>query len=546
MEVQGAPLPTARYPPDPHEHPMITVSNVSKGFGGKLLFEEVNTSFGPGKRFGLTGPNGAGKSTFMKILNGDIEADQGNVYRPKRLGILRQDHSLFDNMRVLDVVISGNPRLWDAMQEKDRIFAQPEMSDEDGERLGELECVVSEEDGYTAEPDASVLLEGLGIEQSSHERPLSELKGGFKVRVLLAQALFGRPDALLLDEPTNNLDIESIAWLEDFLNSYNGVLVVISHDRHFLNEVCTHIADIDYQTIIQYPGNYDEMVRQKSQIRGQVESANIKKLEKVKQLQDFVSRFAAGTRSSQAASRKKEIERLRPDEIKRSNIQRPYIRFEFERPSGRDVIEVHKLAGGYGDTTIFQGLHFSLTRGEKVAIIGKNGAGKTTLVQTLIGEIPSLRGNIKWGHETNVGYFPQEHEHVIPPGFTIFDWMFEQKPDAGKEGVRSALGRMLFSGEDGDKPTATLSGGERVRGLMARLMLLKYNVLLLDEPTNHLDLEAISALRDGIEAYQGTCIFVSHDRDLVEGVANKILLVENGKVEVFAGGYAEYARSRKK
>ncbi|MSP55376.1 MAG: ATP-binding cassette domain-containing protein [Myxococcales bacterium] len=525
---------------------MITVSNVSKGFGGKLLFESVNTSFGPGKRFGLTGPNGAGKTTFMKVLIGDIEPDEGNVYRPKRLGILRQDHSLFDHMRVLDVVISGNARLWDAMQEKDRLFAKEDLTDDEGERLGELECVVSEEDGYTAEPDAAVLLEGLGIEQASQELPLSELKGGFKLRVLLAQALFGRPDALLLDEPTNHLDIESIAWLEDFLNSYSGVLVVISHDRHFLNAVCTHIADIDYQAIIQYPGTYDDMVRQKSMVRGQVEISNAKKLEKVKQLQDFVSRFAAGTRSTQAASRKKEIERLRPDEIKRSNIQRPYIRFEFERQSGKDVLEVNKLAAGYGSTTIFQGLHLGLTRGEKVAIVGKNGAGKTTLVQTLLGEVAPLRGNIKWGHETNVGYFPQEHEHVIPPGHTIFEWMFEQKPEAGKEGVRSALGRMLFSGEDGDKPTATLSGGERVRGLMARLMLLKFNVLIFDEPTNHLDLEAISALRDGIEAYQGTCIFVSHDRDLVETVANKILLVENGKVEVYSGGYAEYARARAK
>ncbi len=525
---------------------MITVSNVSKGFGGKLLFESVNTSFGPGKRFGLTGPNGAGKSTFMKILIGDIEPDEGFVSKPKRLGVLRQDHSLYDHMRVLDVVIQGNTRLWEAMQEKDRLFAKAELTDDEGERLGELECVVSEEDGYTAEPDAAVLLEGLGIEQAGHERPLSELKGGFKLRVLLAQALFGRPDALLLDEPTNHLDIESIAWLEDFLNGYNGVLVVISHDRHFLNSVCTHISDIDYQAIIQYPGTYDDMVRQKSQIRGQVEISNAKKLEKVKQLQDFVSRFAAGTRSTQAASRRKEIERLRPDEIKRSNIARPYIRFEFERQSGKDVLEVHKLAGGYGDVTIFQGLHLTLTRGEKVAVLGKNGAGKTTLVQTLIGAQPPLRGNIKWGHETNVGYFPQEHEHVIPPGHTIFDWMFEQKPEAGKEGVRSALGRMLFSGEDGDKPTATLSGGERVRGLLARLMLLKFNVLVLDEPTNHLDLEAISALRDGIESYQGTCIFVSHDRDLVETVANKIVYIEDGKVEVYSGGYPEYARARAK
>jgi ATPase subunit of ABC transporter with duplicated ATPase domains len=525
---------------------MIVVDNVSKGFGGRLLFESVTTSFGPGKRFGLTGPNGAGKSTFMKILIGDLDPDSGRISRPKRIGVLRQDHTLFDHMRVLDVVICGNGRLWDAMTEKDALLAKTEMTDDDGMRLGDLECTIAEEDGYTAEPDAAVMLEGLGIPQDWQQRPLSELQGGFKVRVLLAQALFGRPQALLLDEPTNSLDLESIEWLEDFLLAYNGVLVVISHDRHFLNSICTHIADIDYQTIIQYTGNYDEMVRAKAQIRGEVEKSNTKKMEKIKQLQDFVSKFGAGTRSSQAASRKKEIERLRPEELKRSNIARPYIRFEFERQSGRDVLELRKLAGGYGEKRIFGGLNFDVQRGDKVAVIGRNGVGKTTFIRTVMRELPSLQGSVKWGHETNPGYFPQDHEHIIPPGFTIFGWMFEQKPAAGKEGVRQVLGRMLFSGEDGDKPTATLSGGERVRGLLARLMLLQHNVLVLDEPTNHMDLEAISALRDGIEAYQGTCIFVTHDRDLIETTANKLLVFEgDGKVDVYAGGYAEYRKQKK-
>jgi len=523
---------------------MITVTNVTKRFGGRTLFEDVQTSFAPGHRYGLTGPNGAGKSTFMKILIGDLDPDEGSVRRPKRVGVLRQDHTIFDHMRVLDVVISGNGRLWEAMQEKDVILARPEHTDEDGERLGELECVVAEEDGYSAEADAAVLLEGLGIEQEFHEKPLHVLKGGFKVRVLLAQALFGRPHALLLDEPTNELDIESIAWLEEFMKAFDGVLVVISHDRHFLNSVCTHIADIDYQTIIQYTGSYDDMVRQKALIRSQVEQSNAKKLEKIKQLQDFVSKFGAGTRSSQAASRKKEIERLRPDEIKRSNIARPYIRFEFERTSGRDVLAVHKLAAGYEGNPIFSGLHLEVQRGDKVGIIGKNGVGKTTLVRTLVGELKPVKGNVQWGHETHVGYFPQEHEGQIPPGWSVFNWMFEQKPEAGKEGVRQVLGRMLFSGEDGDKPTATLSGGERVRTLLARLMLLKFNTLVLDEPTNHMDLEAISALRDGIQEYKGTCIFVTHDRDLVETVANKLVLVEPGRVEVFPGGFPEYLRAK--
>ncbi|MBM4391323.1 MAG: ATP-binding cassette domain-containing protein [Deltaproteobacteria bacterium] len=524
---------------------MITVNNVSKSFGGRKLFDEVNTAFGPGKRFGLTGPNGAGKSTFMKILVGDLDPDSGNLSRPKRLGILRQDHTLFDHMRVIDVVICGNKRLWDSMVEKEQILAKADMTDEDGEKLGELECIVAEEDGYSAEADAAVMLEGLGIVQASHERPLSELKGGFKLRVLLAQALFGNPQALLLDEPTNHLDLESIEWLEDFLIAYNGVLVVISHDRHFLNSVCTHIADIDYETIIQYTGNYDDMVRQKAQIRGQVESSNQKKLEKIKQLQDFVSRFAAGTRSSQAASRKKEIERLRPDEIKRSNIQRPYIKFEFDKPGGREALTVHKLACGYADTRLYGGLHVQVDRGDKVAVIGRNGVGKTTLIETLMGKIPALQGNIKWGHEVNVGYFPQEHEGLIPPGFTVFNWMFEQKPEAGKEGVRSVLGRMLFSGEDGDKPTATLSGGERVRTILARLMLLRHNTLVLDEPTNHMDLEAISSLRDGIQTFPGTCIFVTHDRDLIETVANKIVAIEDGRIDVYPGGWSEYRRAKK-
>ncbi len=524
---------------------MIVVSNVSKGFGGRLLFEDVNTSFGPGKRFGLTGPNGAGKSTFMKILNGDMDPDSGYISKPKRLGVLRQDHSIYDHMRVVDVVIAGNKRLWEAMQEKDRLLAKSDLTDDEGVSLGELECLVAEEDGYTAESDAAIMLEGLGIDQGSIEQPLANLKGGFKLRVLLAQALFGRPDALLLDEPTNHLDLESIEWLEDFLMSFHGVLVVISHDRHFLNTVCTHIADIDYETIIQYTGNYDDMVRAKAQVRSQVESSNAKKMDKVKQLQDFIQRFAAGTRSTQAASRKKELERLRPDEIKRSNIARPYIRFEIEKPGGREVLVVHKLAGGYGETRIFDRLHLSVERGDKIAVIGRNGAGKTTLVQTLLAELPALQGNIKWGHEVNVGYFPQEHENQIPAGHTVFNWMFEHRPEVGKEGVRQVLGRMLFSGEDGDKPTGTLSGGERVRTLLARLMLLKFNTLVLDEPTNHMDLEAISSLRDGIAQFPGTCIFVSHDRDLVENVANKIISLENGRADVYPGGWTEYRKAKK-
>ncbi len=522
---------------------MIVVSNVSKGFGGRLLFEDVNTAFAPAQRYGLTGPNGAGKSTFMKILIGEMEADSGTISRPKRVGVLRQDHGLFDSMKVIDVVISGNPHLWKALQRKEALLARADLTEAEGEELGDLECVVAEEDGYTAESDAAVLLDGLGIPESQHLLPMSELQGGFKLRVLLAQALFGHPQALLLDEPTNHLDLDSIRWLEEFLLAYDGVLVVISHDRHFLNEVCSHIADIDYNTIIQYTGNYDDMVRAKATVRNQVESSNARKLDKIKQLQDFVQRFGAGTRASQAASRKKEIARLKPDEIKRSNIARPYIRFEVEKQSGRDVLDVKDLSFGYS-TPLYRGLHLSVSRGDKVAIIGRNGVGKTTLARVLLGELAPLAGSVRWGHETNVGYFPQDHEGTIPSGWTVFNWMFEQRPDAGKEGVRSVLGRMLFSGEDGDKPTATLSGGERVRTLLSRLMLLKFNVLVLDEPTNHMDLEAISALRDGIEAYQGTCIFVSHDRDLIETVANKLVVLDGERIEVYSAGYSQYLKNR--
>lgn len=523
---------------------MIVVSNVSKGFGGRILFEEVTTSFGPGKRFGLTGPNGAGKSTFMKILLGEIEQDSGTISRPDRLGYIRQDQGAFDHMRAIDVVISGNVRLWDAMQQKEVLLAKDDMSEAEGELLGELECVVAEEDGYAAESDAAVLLEGLGIPQQLQEKPMKELQGGFKIRVLLAQAIFGRPQAMLLDEPTNHLDLESIHWLEDFLQAYDGALVVISHDRHFLNTVCTHIADIDYQTIIQYTGNYDDMVRMKSQVRSEVEKSNSRKTEKIKQLQDFIQRFGAGTRSTQANSRRKEMERLKPEEIKRSNIARPFIRFEVDKVSGRDVLDIKGLACGYAGKALYSGLQLTVNRGDKVAIIGKNGVGKTTLMRTLAGELQPVKGTVKWGHETNPGYFPEDHDGVIPPGFTVFTWVFDQKPDAGKEGVRSVLGRMLFSGDDGDRPTATLSGGERVRTLLARLMLLRFNVLLLDEPTNHMDLEAISALRDGVEQYTGTCFFVSHDRDLIETVATKIISIDEGKIQVFNGNYADYLKQR--
>ena len=506
---------------------MITVSDVSKGFGGRLLFENVNASFPKGANYGLTGPNGSGKSTMMKILIGELETDTGNISRPKRTGWLRQDQAAFDHMRVIDTVISGNERLWAAMEEKERLYAKDydELTEDEGMRLGELEGVVAEEDGYMAEADAATLLVGLGVEEELHELPMSQLQGGMKVRVLLARALFGNPEALLLDEPTNHLDLDSIRWLEDFLVRYDGALVVISHDRRFLNAVCDHIADIDYQTIISYTGNYDEMVRAKAQVRGRIEKDNAAKEKKIAQLQDFISKFGAGTRASQTRSRAKQIDKLRPDEIKRSNIARPYIRFTVgDEPSGRDVLTVRDLSASYDDEApVFSGLNIDLQRGDKVAVLGKSGIGKTTLVKTLLGEHPARTGSVNWGHNTRIGVMHEEHRHEIEPGSTVYQWLFNHRPEVGEQHVRAVLGRMLFSGTDGAKPTATLSGGECARLIMSKLILMEYNVLILDEPTNHLDLESISALRDAIESFEGTCIFVTHDRDLASGAATRIL-----------------------
>src|SRR5580765_2432206 len=386
---------------------MLSVSNVSMRYGAKVLFDEVSTAFTPGKRYGLTGPNGAGKSTFMNLLTGELEPQKGTVVRPKKLGVLSQDQFAFDKYRVLDTVIMGNKRLWAAMEERDKIYSKPEMTDADGMKLGELEGIVGEEDGYTAESDAAVLLQGLDIPDEFHERKMAELPGGQKVRVLLAQALFGNPQALLLDEPTNHLDLDSIHWLKEFLIRYEGTLIVISHDRHFLNGVCTHTADIDYQTIITYAGGYDEMVVAKTQIRSRVESDNAQREKKIAQLNDFIARFSAGTRSSQVQSRRKEVERLQTTELARSNIQRPYIKFTMARPSGRFAIEFSDVAKSFGDLAVIKGFSGIVNRGEKIVLVGRNGQGKTTLLKALMSDAPGVngspadldRGSVRWGHE---------------------------------------------------------------------------------------------------------------------------------------------------
>src|SRR5580765_2061624 len=370
--------------------PMISVSNVSMRYGAKILFEEVSTAFTPGKRYGLTGPNGSGKTTFMKLMAGELDPQKGSVVRPRKLSVLSQDQFAFDAYRVIDTVIMGNKRLWTAMEERNHIYEKPEMSNEDGMRLGELEGIVGEEDGYSAETDAAILLQGLDIPDELHERKMGELQGGQKVRVLLAQALFGHPQALLLDEPTNHLDLDSIHWLQGFLNSYDGVLITISHDRHFLNSICTHIADIDYETIITYTGTYDDMVVAKTQIRSQIEGQNAQRQKKIAQLNEFIARFAAGTRSSQVQSRRKEVERLQVTELAKSNIQRPFIKFEQRRPSGKHILEIEAVSKSYGETPVVRNFTASVIRGEKIALMGRNGAGKTTLVNALLANSPTV------------------------------------------------------------------------------------------------------------------------------------------------------------
>jgi ATPase subunit of ABC transporter with duplicated ATPase domains len=528
---------------------MISVSDVSMRYGSKVLFEDVTTSFFAGRRYALTGPNGAGKSTFMKLLTGELPPQRGNVTKPAKIGVLRQDHFAFDEFRVIDTVIMGNARLWSALQERDRLYAKPELTDDDGMRLGDLEGVVGEEDGYTAEIDAAILLQGLDIPEELHQRRMSEMQGGQKVRVLLAQALFGQPAALLLDEPTNHLDLDSIHWLQDFLNRYEGTLIVISHDRHFLNGVATHTADIDYQTIITYTGGYDDMVVAKTQIRARVEAQNEQREKKIAQLNDFIARFAAGTRASQVTSRRKEVERLQTTELARSNIQRPYIKFGMNRPSGRMAVEFDRISKSHGDQHVVQNFSAVVNRGEKIVLVGRNGAGKTTLLKALLADSPDRplskddidAGVVRWGHEVSLGYFPQDHTGEIQKGMTAVEWLHQFDPQASRQDIHGLLGQMLFSGEEGYKPTEALSGGETARLLFCRIMLQKPNVLVLDEPTNHLDLESINALNIALQKFEGAALLVTHDQDLMEEVGTRIWHFDHGTITDFKGAYEEYA-----
>lgn len=521
---------------------MITLNKISKSFGSRVLFDDVTITFNEGYRYGLTAPNGAGKTTLLKIINGQEEPTTGTVTLPDRVGILKQNIEAYQDYRVIDVVIMGNKRLWDAQNERDRLY-EVEMTDDVGMRLGDLEGIIAEEDGYSSESNAEVLLSGMGLPAEIFYKKMREIPTDNQFRVLLCQALFGDPQALLLDEPTNHLDLESIRWLEKFLFNFKGTLIVISHDRHFLNAVTTHIADIDYETVILYPGNYDMMVVAKSASREGAELENRSKEKKITQLKEFVARFGAGTRASQVQSRLREIERLQPQELKKSNIQRPYIRFiPSEKSPGKLVLKVQGISKAYDSENVIDKFSIEIERGDKIGVIGNNGRGKSTLLKMLAGALPYDRGRIELGHQVQVSYFPQNHLEVVnkKEDINVFDWLKTRRPGVYDQEIRGVLGKMLFGGDDAFKPIRSLSGGETARLIIASILLSEHNLLIMDEPNNHLDLEAVSALGWGLEEYKGTVVVASHDRDLIGHVAKKILAFEADGIHFFDGPLEEY------
>lgn len=525
----------------------IVLDKIGKSLGSRVLFDNVSVVFNPGNRYGLTGPNGAGKSTLLKIITGNVEATRGTISLPRKVGILKQNIDEFKDILVLDCVIMGNTRLWDALQHREALYLE-EFTDEIGLELGKVEEIIGEEDGYRAEAEAEALLLGIGISEEFFDKKMSAIPIDLQFRVLLCQALFGNPEALLLDEPTNHLDFYSINWLGNFLKDYNGTVIVVSHDRHFLNMVTTHIADIDYDTIIIYPGNYDEMTATKVAAREQ-EKADIKSKErKIAHIREFVDKFGAGSRASRVQSRLKEIKKLQPQELKKSNIQRPYIRFPVsEKTSGKVVFSLEKLSKDFGNGPLFQPFSVEIYQGDKVGIIGNNGLGKTTLMKLLASlETPCL-GKIQLGHQVKFSYFPQNHGDVLKNcgDETLFEWLRSRKNGVSDQDIRSVLGKMLFGGDDAFKQIKALSGGESARLLMAGIMLEDHNVLILDEANNHLDLEAVSALAWAINDYAGTVIFVSHDRTLIEECATKLLIFNEGKITLFDGPMSEYALKNK-
>jgi len=523
---------------------LISTANITMQFGAKPLFENVSVKFGGGNRYGLIGANGCGKSTFMKILGGELEPSAGQVMlEPNiRLGKLRQDQFAYEDFSVIDTVIMGHEELWKVHAERDRIYSLPEMSEEDGMAVADLETEFAEMDGYTAESRAGELLLGLGIPLSQHNGPMSEIAPGWKLRVLLAQALFSDPDVLLLDEPTNHLDINTIRWLEDILTARNSTMIIISHDRHFLNSVCTHMADLDYGELRLFPGNYDEYMTAATQARERMMSDNAKKKAQIAELQTFVSRFSANaSKAKQATSRAKQIDKIQLAEVKPSSRVSPFIRFEQGKKLHRQALIMDKVSQGFDEETLFRNLSLQIEAGERVAIIGPNGIGKTTLLRTIVNEMAPKSGEVKWAEAAEIGYFAQEHGDDFRNDDTLYDWM-GQWTDGGEQLIRGTLGRMLFSNDDIAKSVKVISGGEQGRMLFGKLILQKANVMVMDEPTNHLDMESIEALNLALENYPGTLIFVSHDRAFVSSLATRIIELSEDGVTDFNGSYDDYLR----
>ena len=526
---------------------MIQASNVTLRIGKKALFEDVNIKFTEGNCYGLIGANGAGKSTFLKILSGALETTNGEVIITpgQRLSVLEQDHFKYDSYNVMDVVIMGNARLFEIMKEKDAIYAKEDFTDEDGIRASELEAEFAEMDGWDADTNAAMLLNGLGIGPELHYCAMSDLDGNQKVKVLLAKALFGNPDILLLDEPTNHLDLDAIAWLEEFLIDFENTVIVVSHDRYFLNKVCTHIADIDYGKIQLYAGNYDFWYESSQLLIKQMKEANKKKEEKIKELQEFISRFSANaSKSKQATSRKRALEKIELDEIKPSSRKYPYIDFRPEREIGNEVLFVENVSKTINGEKVLDNISFNVGHDDKIAFVGSNELAKTTLFKILVGELEPDEGSIKWGVTTSQAYFPKDNTEEFDNDLTIVDWLTGYSPVKDVTYVRGFLGRMLFAGEDGVKKVRVLSGGEKVRCLLSKMMISGANCLILDEPTNHLDMESITALNNGLIKFKGVELFSCHDHQFVQTTANRIMeILPDGSLVDKITTYDEYLAS---
>jgi ATPase subunit of ABC transporter with duplicated ATPase domains len=530
---------------------MLSTSNVAIQFGAKPLFEQVTVKFADGNRYGLIGANGSGKSTLMKVLGGELEQSVGDVMLQQglRLGKLNQNQFGYEEQRVIDVVMQGHVEMWQAMQERDRIYANAEATDDDYMKAAELEGKFAEYGGYDAEARAAAILIGAGLSESLHRGPMREVAPGLKLRVLLAQALFSKPDVLLLDEPTNNLDIHSIRWLEGVLNDYDATMIIISHDRHFLNQVCTHIADLDFQQLKIYPGNYDDFMLASTQARARVEASNAKAKDKISDLQEFVRRFSANaSKARQATSRRRALEKIKLEEIRPSSRQNPYIRFEQLKKLYRNAVTIEKLRFRYpnSDVDVLNNINFNVETGERIAVIGPNGVGKTTLMRVLAGDLTQTSGTLTWVENAERGYMPQDPQAEFAEKTDLFSWMSEWTGKADDDQiVRATLGRLLFSGDETKKSVQVLSGGEKGRMIYGKLMLTRPNVLLLDEPTNHMDMETIESLQIGLEKYPGTIVFVSHDREFVGSLATRIIeLKTDGTIADFSGTYDEYLKSQ--